>query len=83
MVALVDNVETEFNGAYAQGFDITGRKCNVSWHMVIEGHPTNRENFKVIGCGHVYVLNYNPNTYKPKSPLTFDEYLKEKQNGKI
>tara|TARA_R110002012_G_scaffold40222_1_gene110897 strand:+ start:185 stop:436 length:252 start_codon:yes stop_codon:yes gene_type:complete len=77
--SLIDGVEVEHDGfCYVYGLDINGRKCRVSSHGGLEGFTSEVENKKVITGGHVYILNYNKDTYISKSPETFEEYLKLK-----
>jgi len=78
MNVLIDNIEKEFLNGYVQGIDITGRKCNASYHIAILDHQTWGENFKLAGNGHVYVINYNKKTFVEKYPMTFEEYI---ENG--
>ena len=66
MKVLIDNTEHEADKeGYVYGQDTTGRKCRVSFHSVIKNHSNRKlENFKVIGSGHVYIINYNKETYQ-------------------
>ena len=74
--SLIDGVEVEHDGwCYVYGLDVDGRKCRVSSHRGLQNFTIEIENQKVITGSHVYVLNYNKDTYKPKSPETFEEYL--------
>jgi hypothetical protein len=84
MNTLIDN---EFavidNQGYRIGKDIDGRVCRIAYHGYALSTPhSGRENFKVITTGHVYILNYNKETYKPKNALTFDQYIELKSEGK-
>ena len=75
MLILIDKEEKEVDSSgYVYGKDIDGRTCRASWHRTLTSHHSNRENFKVLGGGHVYVINYNAKTYIPESPETFQEY---------
>lgn len=80
MKVLIDNVEhTADVEGYVYGEDNTSR---FSFHSVIKNHAKiELENFKVIGSGHVYVINYNKETYKEKFPLTYKEYQESKKNN--
>ena len=83
MNVLVDNVLCEFDSqGYKKGPDVTGRIARVAWHHTVADHVNSGENFKVIGGGHVYIINYNEKTYKPQYALTFDQYLELKKEGK-
>jgi len=77
--SLIDGVVTEHDGfCYTYGLDITKRKCRVSYQGTLSNFDSTQENRKVAGGGHVYVLNYNPKTYTPKYPETFEEF---RENG--
>ena len=81
MKALVDKIEEEFDSeGYLIGKEFSGCLGQpVAWHrLTVGGHRCFRENRKVIGSGHVYIMNYNPETYIPTHPETFDEYLQSK-----
>lgn len=84
MKILLDNEERELNDQLLlMGEDISGRRCPVADHTHLKSVPfEGRENMKVITSGHVYILNYNKNTYVPKNALTFDQYLKLKSEEK-
>lgn len=81
MKILIDN---EFaiidNQGFRIGTDIKGRKCRIAYHgHCLRATYAGQENFKLITSGHIYILNYNKDTYKPKNALTFEEYKKIKQ----
>lgn len=59
------------------GTEFQNKPC--SFHRTIKNNYTDKENYKIIGGGHVYILNYNSETFNEKKPITFDEYLKMKQ----
>ena len=80
MKVLIDNqlCEIDMQG-YKIGKDITGRTCRVAYHgTALLRWLNSKENFKLITCGHVYIINYNAETFNGKKPLTFDEYLESK-----
>ena len=76
---LIDGIIHTHDGHYVLGKDISGRTCRASYHSAIE-YCGIEENFKVITCGHVYIWDFNEATYEPESPITFEEYLKNKKN---
>lgn len=79
MKVLIDGVEKEADPeGYVMGRDITGRIARASYHSAIRQFRDKPQNFKVITSGHVYILNYNQDTYKPKRPETFEQYLEDK-----
>lgn len=83
MKVLIDNVEGELVGVHLMGFDVDGRRCRVADHgSVLDAPYQGRDNFKVITSGHVYILNYVKETYKPQNALTFEQYRQLKKEGK-
>lgn len=79
MKLLIDGVEKEADEhGYVMGRDITGRIVRASYHSVISIFRGKPQNFKVITSGHVYILNYNQDTYKPERPENFEQYLEDK-----
>jgi len=83
MKVLIDGSEGVITeSGHLIGEDINGRKCKVAYHGHVLNSPyKGKDNFKVITCGHVYVLNYNKNTYTNSKPRTFEEYREMKSNG--
>ena len=84
MKVLIDNVEKIID---KDGFEVinqwnTAFPVRVASHInALRGIPFgNKENFKVITGGHVYVLNYNPKTYVAEKPFTFSEYRETQKN---
>jgi hypothetical protein len=83
MKVLIDGIEGVItNSGHLIGKDIYGRDCKVADHGYVLNTPyEGKDNFKVITSGHVYVLNYNPNTFKNSKPRTFEEYREMESNG--
>ena len=85
MTVLIDNVEAVLDNNSFQRIDlVNGRAAPVADHsssfyrVPYEGVP----NFKFITCGHVYIANYNKDTYAPKNALTFVQYRQLLKEGK-
>lgn len=83
MKVLIDGIEGVITkSGHLIGKDINGRECPVADHGYALNAPyEGKDNFKVITSGHVYVLNYNKNTYTNSKPRTFKEYQEMKANG--
>ena len=47
----------------------------VAWHRSLHLKGSMPENSRVVGGGHLYVVNYNAETYKAKFPQTFEGFL--------
>ncbi len=84
MILLIDNIQHIANDdGYVLGEDVWGKLCPVSFHSILKRYAfINRQNYKLISSGHVYVLNYNENTYIPSGPKTYKEYHNGKGNIK-
>ena len=51
----------------------------VSYHSALDRrHHNERENSKFATSGHIYVVNYNPKTYKKGKIETFEQF---RENG--
>jgi len=83
MKALLDNKPVEFDYGYLMDKANPEAKTlsRVAYHGAAQEHKASGENFKVITSGHVYVLNYNPETYKPSKPLNYKEYEEMRDNN--
>jgi len=80
-VLIDDKLEKCDVEGYVYGFDITKRFARFSFiQLIADWYFTKEENFWVVGSGHVFIFNYNPETINPKLPKTFKQYkLKEQQ----
>lgn len=74
MKVLIDGIEAEIDNMCYQIKD--GQR--VAFHSSLHLTGSFPENSKVISGGHVYVVNYNSETYLKKTPETFSEYLSNK-----
>jgi len=63
------------------GFILNSQNQPASYHKAILDFGNKGKNFKVITSGHVYVLNYDSETYVPKCPETIDEYMSMQKAG--
>lgn len=83
MRVLIDGVIGTINDrGLLMGKDITGRECPVADHGYVLNMPhSGNKNFKGITSGHVYILNYDPDTFTNSKPRTFKEYREMKENG--
>lgn len=74
MLVLIDGVLNEVdNNCY-----VIKNGQRVSYHGSLGNTGHLKENSKLVSSGHLYVVNYNKDTFVNKFPLTFDEF---KQNG--
>lgn len=80
MKVLIDGKEKKADKAgFIYGPDISGRECRTAFHLAIREHSKKGENFKVITSGHVYVINFNPETFVESSPMTMAEFRETKK----
>lgn len=74
MILLIDKVQKEADrGGYIIE-EKRGKKVKGNFYLVISRYFFKPENTKLITDGHVFILNYNKETYIPKSPETYEEY---------
>ena len=83
MRVLIDGVEGKMTkSGHLIGKDIYGRDCKVADHGYALNMPyEGKDNFKGITSGHVYILNYNPNTFTNSKPRSYKEYEEMKSKG--
>lgn len=58
-----------------------GKKVPCSYHSALIGNKRQIENVKVVTGGHLYVMNYNPQTYIQQGARNFNEYTEYGWDG--
>ena len=59
------------------GYELNKQGQRIAFHSSLQSVKF-EENQKLVAGGHLYVLNYNPKTYQPKFPETYNEFI---ENG--
>lgn len=78
---LLNGEETFARGTVVyDAYNAEGKPVPSSNHPVLENRNSG-ENTRVVSRGNVYVLNYNPSTYKALKPETFEEYVDMREQG--
>lgn len=80
---LIDNKPMQANGRIVYIKDIVGNLVPAQdhGHSLTNNSMASHENARLITGGHVYVLNYNPETYVEKKPTTYAEYQQMVADG--